>query len=495
MGALFKTCGRGAMRKFFVAVAGVTVVFALAAVGWAATNNKSELLKDESHRLAQMNREYTGGRKAGSQSGSIRVVGRNTLGGRGFNADVWAHDGHAYVGQWGFTDWAAGSKTRFCPSGNRAGVAVVNTTTMQRVGTLRNPAGTSAEDVVVYTGKNGRDYAAVGIQVCGGSRYDMSFFRGLQLFDVTDPANPSQVSRLSTGCCTRGLHELEVEHHANGGIYVYATVPTSRYADEETTSGYRDELGRGDFRMIDVTNPAAPKAVSNWGVQDEPGLVEQIGPGQGCDADPNYGHGAEPSGDGTTVFLAYWDAGFIALDVSDPADPTYLRRAAFEANEDGDAHSSMYDDARGLLFSADEDFCKSSGPGIEKGYGYLRVWDYWNPAGPVQIGEFRGPSAFGTYAVGSGDYTIHNPFLVGTDVYASWYSGGIRVIDASNPRAMREIAHWVPPASQNPVKPSQRGTLSQTPQVWGVYVERMNGVDRIYASDMNSGLWVLERRR
>ena len=78
-------------------------------------------------------------------------------------------------------------------------------------------------------------------------------------------------------------------------------------------------------------------------------------------------------------------------------------------------------------------------------------------------------------------------------MYASWYSGGIRVIDASNPRALREVAHWVPPAAQNPVKPSQRGVLSQTTQVWGVYVERMGNVDRVYASDMNSGLWILER--
>jgi hypothetical protein len=32
--------------------------------------------------------------------------------------------------------------------------------------------------------------------------------------------------------------------------------------------------------------------------------------------------------------------------------------------------------------------------------------------------------------------------------------------------------------------------LSQTPQVWGVVVE--NGL--IYASDMNTGLWVLRRK-
>ncbi len=39
------------------------------------------------------------------------------------------------------------------------------------------------------------------------------------------------------------------------------------------------------------------------------------------------------------------------------------------------------------------------------------------------------------------------------------------------------------------VKPPQRGTLSQMPQVWGVVVDEATGL--VYASDMNSGLWIL----
>ena len=90
---------------------------------------------------------------------------------------------------------------------------------------------------------------------------------------------------------------------------------------------------------------------------------------------------------------------------------------------------------------------------------------------------------------GAGDFVIHNNFLVGTDVYTSWYTDGVRVFDASNPRAVKEVAHFVPPASANPVKPSQRGVLTNTTQVWGVVVN--DGL--VYASDMNSGLWILRR--
>lgn len=214
-----------------------------------------------------------------------------------------------------------------------------------------------------------------------------------------------------------------------------------------------------------------------------------LGPGQGCDPDPIFGHGAEPSGDGTEVFLSYWDSGYVALDVTDPANPTLLGDTDYDPDEDGDAHSSNFDDARQLLFTADEDFCPNSGPGIEKSWGYLRVYDYSDRANPVQIGEFRTPNSLAIGDKAAGDYTIHNPFVVGTTVYTSWYSDGIRVVDASDPTNPTEVAFFVPPAAHNPVKPSQRFVLSQTPQMWGVVYDAER--DLILGSDMNSGLWIL----
>jgi hypothetical protein len=100
--------------------------------------------------------------------------------------------------------------------------------------------------------------------------------------------------------------------------------------------------------------------------------------------------------------------------VTDPLQPVFRGRRVYPADADGDGHSSNYDDARRLLFTADEDFCKSSGAGIEKGFGYLRVYDYANLAAPVQIGEYRTPNSLGTDDQAAGDYTIHNPLLVGT---------------------------------------------------------------------------------
>jgi hypothetical protein len=79
--------------------------------------------------------------------------------------------------------------------------------------------------------------------------------------------------------------------------------------------------------------------------------------------------------------------------------------------------------------------------------------------------------------------------VVSTTLYASWYSDGIRVLDVSDPTNPTEIAYFVPPAGHNPVKPPQRGVLSQMPQVWGVYYDAERDV--VLASDMNTGLWIL----
>jgi hypothetical protein len=469
-------------------------VVALGGAVLAAPSNGDELLKDETHRLEQAQKTFSGGNKGGSAR-NIEVVAHHELDGRGFNADVWTHEGFAYVGHWGFTDWATGND-RFCPSGVNNGVAVVDATDAENpvmVSRLQNPAGTSAEDVVVYTAESrpfkGRDIAVAGIQVCGGSRSDLSFPRGLQLWDVTDPANPEELGFWDSECCTRGVHEFEVEYRPDlRRTFAYATVPTSRYPDEATPSGFRDADGEGDFRLIDITDPTAPFQVSDWGIQDIGGPFSD---GQGCDPDANYGHGAEPSADGKLVYLSYWDSGFVRLDLSVPERPEFTGRTVYPANADGDAHSSQWDEGRQLLFTADEDFCKASGSGIEVGFGYMRIYDYSNPSAPRQIGAYRTPNSSGTKDPAAGDFTIHNNFLVGTDVYSAWYTDGVRVVDTSNPARPVEVAYFVPPASANPVKPSQRGVLSNTTQVWGVVVDEETGL--IYASDMNSGLWILRR--
>ncbi|MBI4171546.1 MAG: hypothetical protein HY511_02180, partial [Actinobacteria bacterium] len=76
--------------------------------------------------------------------------------------------------------------------------------------------------------------------------------------------------------------------------------------------------------------------------------------------------------------------GFVQLDLTNPASPVFKGRTVYGPEADGDAHSAQYDEDRKLLFTADEDFCKASGAGIEKGFGYMRVYDVSKPSAPKQ---------------------------------------------------------------------------------------------------------------
>jgi hypothetical protein len=480
------------MRAILTSLAATAVTVALTTVSLAGPDkNSEELLPGEQQILADSQKTYNG-TKGGSALNMV-AVGHNDIGGRGFNGDVWVHRGYAYVGHWGFEDWATGND-RFCPEAPNSGVAVIDArapTSPTVVATLQNPPNTSAEDVVVYRARfgplAGHDIAASGLQVCG-SRFDLNIPRGLMLWDVGDPVHPVQLGIYDSGCCTRGVHEFEIGDRPDlGKTFAYVSVPYSERAEAGSPNGVRDLAGRGDARIVDITDPAHPTLVSTFGIKKDLGLDPAAG--QGCFA-ISFGHGMTPSADGKLLFVSYWDAGFIALDVSRPASPKFLSRTVYAANEDGDAHSASYDDARKLLFTADEDFCKG-GPGIVTGWGYMRVWDYSNLQRPRQIGAFRTPNSLGKSDPGAGDYVIHNPLVVGTDVYISWYTDGVRVVDASDPRRPVEVAYFVPPAGQNPVKPAQRSVLTNTTQVWGVAYDAATGL--VFASDMNTGLWILKR--
>jgi hypothetical protein len=135
------------------------------------------------------------------------------------------------------------------------------------------------------------------------------------------------------------------------------------------------------------------------------------------------------------------------------------------------------------------------GPRIEAqsqfdGWGYARLVDTSTPSAPAEVGQFTIPETDDpAFAAGFGDLTVHevevprgDPNEGGPNVdddklaYFSWYSGGFRVIDFTDPANPQEVGHYVDPNGNN---------------FWGVALAEDQNRDRIVlASDRDFGLFI-----
>jgi hypothetical protein len=343
--------------------------------------------------------------------------------------------------------------------------------------------GTTSEDVwvgAVDTPSFRGDLAAVGIQARCGHRP----FRGLALYDVTQPANPVRLARLSTGGRTHGIHELSVMQRPDGRVLVYASVPDSLLVTRRR---------RGDVRIIDVTNPRSPVEVSNWDVRrDAPARVRRaIRPRSRPEL---LAHSVWPFAAGTRAFVSHWDGGMVFLGLRNPARPRYLGRTAFRRGEHGNAHSGWFRPGERIFVQNDEvgDF---HGTGVERNvWGFQRIYRTSSLSAPRRIARFAlessVPGRDGRIRR-DGFYSVHNNVFVGNIEYVSWYSAGVRVVDLSNPRRPRQRAFFVPPPRRDPhryfIAPNGNRRF---PMVWGVYPHE----GLVYASDINSGLWIFRVR-
>jgi hypothetical protein len=124
------------------------------------------------------------------------------------------------------------------------------------------------------------------------------------------------------------------------------------------------------------------------------------------------------------------------------------------------------------------------------GWGYARMVDTSTPSAPNEVGQFNIPeTADPDFAAGFGDLTVHevevprgDPNEGGSNpdtdklAYFSWYSGGFRVIDITDPSSPQEVGHHIDVGGNNH---------------WGVALaEDQNGDRIVLASDRDFGLYI-----
>ena len=266
---------------------------------------------------------------------------------------------------------------------------------------------------------------------------DPNDLNGVTFFELSDPAHPRVVSRFTEGLSS-GVHNAWLE-----GDFAYLAL---------------DPYDSG-LRILDVSDPAAPHLVASFYGGES--LLHDIHVRDGL------------------AFLSHWDAGLIILDVGNgmaggsPTSPVEVSRLR---DLGGQTHNVWYWPEAGYAFVGEEQFGFSLGPS-----GILRVVDLRDITRPREVATFEVEGA-----------SSHNYWLdedTGT-LYLAWYERGLRILDV-NGELMGQLELQGREAGF-----VQYGTETNYcflgPEDTCTWAPQLHDNGKLYASDMNHGLVVLE---
>jgi hypothetical protein len=181
---------------------------------------------------------------------------------------------------------------------------------------------------------------------------------GFDLYDVSDPRNPKVLAqgagdrgsegRLSGSAATAHDYHSVFLWKDNGHVYAVGTD--------------NDELH--DVDIFDVTNPRSPKPVGEY---DLAALFPQILETPAPNGNNVFNHDmvVKEIGGVQTLLDSYWDAGYVMVNVENPAKPTYIGDSDFGALDplvpgisppEGNAHQAEFSHDSKYFLAADEDF-------------------------------------------------------------------------------------------------------------------------------------------
>ena len=279
---------------------------------------------------------------------------------------------------------------------------------------------------------------------------------GFRVWDISDKTAPKLLSYVKTHGF--GVHRFDMD--AN---YAYISTEMEGYI--------------GNILVIyDLSNPGNPTEVSRWHM---PG--QHLAGGETPEW-TGYGtrlHHAMRCGD--ALWAAVWNAGFRVLDVTDITDPKVIGSYRFPEAIPEPTHTVMplehTIDGKRFAIAIDEEH--SHLPGRLHGFVWVMDVSDLNNIEPIAAWDLseRACPWVGDPGVRFGGHQFREK-LDSTLIYATWFAGGLRVLDVADPYLPKEVAHYMVP-----------GADGSAPQSNDVDVD---DAGLIYLLDRNHGPEILE---
>jgi hypothetical protein len=301
---------------------------------------------------------------------------------------------------------------------------------------------------------------------------------GFDLFDISKPEQPKLITHFdASGPSSRGAHCVWFVD----GEYLHLT---SGSADFEPTHQKDDQF----YRIFDVRNPSKPVEVGRWWYP---------GTRKGDSAPPPPRH---PRFDGgyrphnTNVYpqrpdrayIGYIDGGAWILDISDKSKPKPVGHLQYSPPYNGFSHTVLPLIERKLLIISDE-CVRDDGEDWPK---LTWVVDARVESNLVPVATLPLPPA-DAFIKRGGRYGSHNlhenlpgpcSFRSENVVFGTFFNGGVRAFDLSNPLQPKEAGYFVPGVPALAPKGS-----AQINDVWVDENRLVYAVDRF-----GGGLYTLE---
>ncbi|QJF50600.1 LVIVD repeat-containing protein [Roseobacter ponti] len=327
----------------------------------------------------------------------------------------------------------------------------------EKIAGLRDQLGAGATDAQIAEALGVKESDIPDLEAALARGYDGGGFR---VWDISDRSAPRELAYVRTHGF--GVHRFDMDEN-----YAYISTEMEGYV--------------GNILVVyDLSDPSNPTEVNRWHMPGQHLAGGETPTWEG------YGvrlHHAMRCGD--ELWAAVWHAGYRVLDASDLASgtiPAVKGSYVYPKAIPEPTHTVMplenLIDGRRYAIAIDEEHDHK--PGQLHGFIWIMdVTDLENmePVAAWDLTE-RACPYIGQPGARFGGHQFREK-LDTTLIYATWFAGGLRVLDVANPKLPEEVAWYTPPV----------GSDGTPPQSNDVDVGE-NGL--IYLLDRNNGLEILE---